>query len=72
MKKIATMAAATLVLLALAGCQSPQQACNELGGTYVKTGSSILPMTTYVQSGSTMIPITNYVPYDTYECQGVK
>lgn len=72
MKKIAAVAAATLVVLALTGCQSPQEECEELGGTYVKTGTSIIPMTTYIKSGDVMIPVTNYVPYDTYACQGVE
>lgn len=71
MKKIMTAAVVALLAVGLTGCKSDQEYCEEQGGTYVKTGSSIIPITSYIRSGDMMIPITNYVPYDTYECQGV-
>lgn len=71
MKKIMTTAVLALVALGLTGCQSEREVCEEAGGTYVKTGSTMVPVTTYIPSGSTNIPITNYYPVNTYSCEGL-
>lgn len=67
MKKILVVAVA-VAALGLVGCTDSQAECEETGGTYLQTGTQVVPITTMVVTGTTSIPITNYYPVAQYEC----
>lgn len=67
MKKL-LMAAVVVAVVGLTGCSDPREECEESGGTYLQTGTQVVPITTMVVTGTTSIPITNYYPVAQYEC----
>lgn len=64
MRAVRALVALALVL-ALAGCTTPQERCEELGGSYVRTGSHTVLIP--IISGKTTIWVPQ-VRAD-YECQ---
>ena len=68
MKKILVAVAVAASALVLVGCTDYKAECEATGGTYLQTGTTVVPMTTMVSSGTTMIPVTSYYPVAQYEC----
>lgn len=70
-KRLIAISATILVFAGLTACTDPREECEAAGGSYVSTGTTMVPMVTYIWSGSTSIPVTNYYPVTDYSCRGV-